>query len=251
MPEANYKRVTGHDRDDLLKVSSDLTVPEWPEFMLNDPVANKYWGDLYRKFPEYQFLMVDGETEDVVASCNSVPLFWEDDFRNLPDEGWDWALAQAFEDLQRNQKPTVLCAISVTVPSRHRKKGISAHALRAMKQTGREQGLHSLIAPVRPTMKHRYPLTPMRRYVNWKDSDGIPKDPWLRVHAREGGRIVKICPRSMRITGPIDKWEEWTGMRFPGSDFYIVPGALAQVKINWDINEGTYVEPNVWMVHEL
>jgi hypothetical protein len=73
----------------------------------------------------------------------------------------------------------------------------------------------------------------------------------MRVHAKEGARVIKPCVRSMQIAGTIEQWEEWTGMRFPGSDIYIVPGALAPVKINWDYNEGVYIEPNVWMVHEL
>ena len=31
-------------------------------------------------------------------------------------------------------------------------------------------------------------------------------------------------------------------------DLYVVRGALAPIKIDRERNEGTYVEPNVWMV---
>jgi hypothetical protein len=120
-----------------------------------------------------------------------------------------------------------------------------------MRNTAKAHKLNALIAPVRPNFKHRYPHTPMSSYIKWCGSDGIPKDPWLRVHARKGAEIVKICPRSMRIVGTIEQWEKWTGLRFPGSDKYIVPGALVPVKIDWDHNQGTYVEPNVWMIHKL
>ena len=40
-------------------------------------------------------------------------------------------------------------------------------------------------------------------------------------------------------------------MRFPESGMYIVPGALVPVEIDHDANQGTYVEPNVWMRHPL
>ncbi len=251
MPEPKYIIITAEGRDDMVERTSAATSPEWPEFMLNDPVANKYWAALYRDFPQFQFVLADPETDEIMASCNSVPLAWEGGFEALPNEGWDWALKKAFEDLKAGKTPTIQCALSVTIPKKFRKMGLSAHAIRAMKEIGRANKLKSLIAPVRPSFKHKYPNTTMTSYIKWCGSDGIPKDPWMKVHAREGAEIVNICYQSMRIVGTVEQWEEWTGMRFPGSDKYIVPGALVPVKIDWDNNQGTYIEPNVWMVHQL
>jgi hypothetical protein len=251
MPVPEYIVINAEGRSDLVEKNSAVTREEWPEFMLNDPVADKFWVSLYRKFPHYQFILADPQSEEILASCNSIPLAWEGDFKELPDEGWDWALKKAFDDLATGEKPTIQCALSVTIPKKYRRQGLSAHAIRAMKDIGKKNGLKALIAPVRPSMKSRYPMTPMKSYIRWRNSQGVPKDPWMGVHAKEGAEIVKICPRSMRITATIDKWEEWTDMQFPGSDSYVVPGALVPVKINWDHNEGIYVEPNVWMVHHL
>ena len=33
--------------------------------------------------------------------------------------------------------------------------------------------------------------------------------------------------------------------------FRIVPGALNPIYMNLDKDEGTYIEPNVWIVHEI
>lgn len=251
MPIPEYVVINAEGRFDLVEKTSAVTCLEWPRFMLNDPVANKFWENLYRKFPQYQFILADPRTEEILASCNSAPLAWDGDFKDLPEEGWDWALRKAFDDLAGDETPTIQCALSVTIPQKYRRQGLSAHAIRAMKDIGRKHDLKALIAPVRPSMKSRYPMTPMKSYIRWRDSKGVPKDPWMGVHAREGAEIVKICPRSMRITGTIEQWEKWTEMRFPGSDAYVVPGALVPVRINWDNNEGVYVEPNVWMVHRL
>jgi hypothetical protein len=251
MNDLPYNIVTGKDRDDLLQVNSSVVAPEWPEFMLNDFVANKYWEMLYLDFPQYQFVLVDPKTEDIMASCNSIPLFWEGDFQDLPDEGWDWALSRGFQDLAAGRKPTIQCALSITVPKKYRKLGISTHSILVMKAIGKKHGLSNLIAPVRPIFKHRYPHTPMDRYLKWKNTEGIPLDKWLGVHAKLGGEIVKVCYQSMKIVGTVTQWEEWTKKRFPGSDKYIVPGALVPVKIDWDRDRGTYIEPNVWMVHSL
>jgi len=73
-------------------------------------------------------------------------------------------------------------------------------------------------------MKDRYPLAPMERYARWTREDGAPLDPWMRVHWRLGAEIVRVAPRALVIVGAVAAWEEWTGMRFPDSGPYVVPG---------------------------
>ena len=89
------------------------------------------------------------------------------------------------------------------------------------------------------------------RYARWVRDDGLPFDPWLRVHARAGAALVGVCPSSMRVTGTVAEWEEWAEMAFPESGEYIVPGALVPVTISREDDLGIYVEPNVWMHHRL
>ena len=55
----------------------------------------------------------------------------------------------------------------------------------------------------------------------------------------------------MVITGTVAEWEEWTHMRFPKSGRYVVPGALEPVVIDRENDLGRYVEPNVWMRHQI
>ena len=71
--------------------------------------------------------------------------------------------------------------------------------------------------------KERCPLAPIERYVAWTREDGLPFDPWLRVHARIGGEILAPEPKSLRITGTAAEWEGWTGMAFPESGSYVFP----------------------------
>jgi hypothetical protein len=67
-----------------------------------------------------------------------------------------------------------------------------------MRDLAARSGYSSLIAPVRPTWKERYPLIPMDEYARWTREDGLPFDPWLRVHARLGAQLLEVCPASMR-----------------------------------------------------
>ena len=79
-------------------------------------------------------------------------------------------------------------------------KEIKGLGPKAMKEIGNRNGLSGMIAPVRPSRKCDYPLTPIERYIEWiKPESELPFDPWLRVHARSGAVIIKPCQTAMRI----------------------------------------------------
>ena len=118
-----------------------------------------------------------------------------------------------------------------------------------MGEIARRHGLASLIAPVRPSRKERYPLVPIERYAQWRRPDGLLFDPWMRVHERLGASVLRPEPQSLRITGTVSEWETWTEMSFPESGDYWFPGGLATVRIERADESGSYWEPNVWMHH--
>jgi GNAT superfamily N-acetyltransferase len=167
----------------------------------------------------------------------------------LPESGWDGIFRKVVDDYQAGRKPNMITAIEATVLPAYRGSGLSKRVIGEMRVIAKARGFKTLVAPVRPSMKSRYPTTPIERYVGWKSEEGLPLDPWLRTHARLGARIVKIAHESMRIPGKVADWEAWTGMRFPESGEYVVPGALVPVRIDRERDEGLYVEPNVWMEH--
>ncbi len=92
-------------------------------------------------------------------------------------------------------------------------------------------------------------VTSIERYALWRRADRAPFDPWLRVHWRLGAEFLKVAPEAAVITGAVAEWEEWTGMRFPESGEYVVPGALQPSTINREQDVGRYEDPNVWMRH--
>jgi hypothetical protein len=99
-----------------------------------------------------------------------------------------------------------------------------------MAEIGRDHGLDTLIAPVRPSLKHRYPLTPIERYLSWRRPDGTHLDPWLRTHERLGADIVKVASESVVGTGTVAEWEEWTEMALPESGAYVVPARWCRLR---------------------
>jgi hypothetical protein len=145
----------------------------------------------------------------------------------------------------------VLCALLIQVPRDLQGRGLSRVAVEGMLELARRYALAAVIAPVRPSWKERYPLVPIERYAAWRRADDLLFDPWMRVHERLGATVLKPEPHSLRITGTVAEWEEWTQMTFPESGDYWFPGGLAPVAISLDMDRGNYWEPNVWMRHRI
>lgn len=204
----------------------------WPEFLLHDPLSNEHWNRLYSEFPEFQFVAVeDGE---VLAEGCAIPV-----------SGMPAAWRQAFLS---EGEPDRLCALQVLIGPEHQGRGLSRPLLEHLRSLARARGWE-LVAPVRPTWKERYPLAPIERYARWRRADGLLLDPWLRVHERLGATVIGTAPEAMRIPGTVADWQDWTGMAFPETGSYVVPGALVPVEIDVERDLGLYVEPCVWMRH--
>ena len=229
------------ERPELAEPAWEATKDAFPEYNNHGDVLNAYWSGLTAERPEFQFHLVGGD-DTILARARSVPVRWDGTLDDLP-AGIDGAIARGFDEGGAN----VLCALVIMIPRSVRGGGVSAEALRTMVAIARSHGLQSLIAPVRPTWKERYPLTPIERYSAWRRADGLLFDPWLRTHERLGARVLRAEPESLRITGSVGEWEEWTGISFPEDGEYVFPGALATLRVVDGV--GSYWEPNVWMEH--
>lgn len=228
-----------------------LTKEVWPEFMLHDRVANEHWRELFDRFLEYQLALYDRQNHRVAGMANSFPLKWDGRLEDLPEGGWDWAFEEAVKNHRQRVTPNHHCAIQIVVRPDYRSQGLSMPMVQAVRAVTKSKGLKSLIIPIRPSEKHKYPLTRLDDYITWKTEQGLPFDAWLRVHVRAGARIIKVCHESKLIRGTRTEWEKWSGMRFPQSGQFIISGALNPIQMDVENDEGSYVEPNVWIVHEV
>jgi hypothetical protein len=248
---SSLKLVTAAERPDIVEEMRLLGASPWPDFLDHDTVVNQHWRFLYELVPEYQFALLDEKTGSPAAMGNSIPIRWNGDPASLPARGIDAVLEDGVAGLRQSAAPTAASALMIVVAPDRLGERISRTALRAMAEVVAREGLSDLLAPVRPTEKHRYPLTPMVRYIHWRRDDGLPFDPWVRVHERVGGEILGAAPEAIRVTGTVSDWEGWTGMAFPETGSYVVPGALAPVEIDRERDLGDYREPACWMRHPL
>lgn len=129
------------------------------------------------------------------------------------------------------------------------RQGLAGALIQALRDMVPASELPYVIAPVRPTLKNRYPLTPIDTFAAWLRPDGLPLDPWLRTHVRSGGRIIAMAPHSQTMVGTVSQWEEWTGLELPSTGHYVIPDGLSTLYVDREHDLGTYVEPNVWVQH--
>jgi hypothetical protein len=239
---------TASERPDLWKRGVD-SAQVWPEYNMHGDVLNQWWGSLAEEFGEFQFVLYDEDEDEVLAEGHTGPFHWDGADPNLPD-GIDPAIELIFAQGRAGQPVNTLCALAAEIPrGGGRSRGLAKQIMAGMRDIAQRHGFEHLVAPVRPSWKERYPLTPIERYVQWRRDDGLLLDPWMRVHERLGARIVAPLPRSLRITGTVAEWESWTGLVFPDSGDYVFPEGLAPVHIDRAADLGSYWEPNVWMVH--
>ena len=251
MNKERFQIITPRDLADYHDLAGEITEAAWPEFMLHDPIANKNWHELFDRFEEYQFAMLDTETNQMAAMGNSLPFYWDEEISELPEGGWDWVFLKAIEDHKQGVEPNFQSAIQIAIRPEYQGRGLSKTMIQAMRAIGQSKGLTNLVAPVRPNEKSKYPLISIDDYITWKTNDGLPFDVWLRVHSRVGAKILKPCHEAMTIRGTRAEWEQWAQMKFPQSGEYCVPGALNPIRMNIEKDEGIYVEPNVWLQHAI
>lgn len=229
----------------------DMTNP-WPRFMMQDRVAEIVLGKVVSAFPEMQLIATVDDRP--VARARAVPFTMDEDRSpdgELPSGGWDAVLTWGMLDHAAGRPPDRVSALEIVIDDSHIGTGLSAQMLHALRAAAAAAGFDELVAPVRPNQKHRYPRMPMAQYVATARADGLPLDPWLRVHVRAGGVIEKVASTSMVMAGSLAQWREWTGLPFASGGPVEVPLALVPVYCDVEQDQAVYVEPNVWVRHRL
>jgi GNAT superfamily N-acetyltransferase len=236
------------DRPDLLDRLYEVDA-NWPEFTQADPAVNALFGQVASTFPHLCVAATDASGA-VLATGRATAFTFDLPGRDaLPDGGLDRAMVWAFSDQLAGRTPDTASAVEIAIGQQHRGSGLSHRMLAALRDAARDAGLSRLVAPVRPNGKHQYPALPMTEYITMVRADGLPVDPWLRVHVRAGGRILQVAPASMVMDGSLAQWREWTGLPFDRTGDVIVPEALVPVHCDAEHDHAVYVEPNVWVEH--
>ncbi|WP_369030903.1 MULTISPECIES: hypothetical protein [Streptomyces] len=225
----------------------ELFSESFPEFITADRLVPEYIGRVREWFAAWNLTLVD-EGEVPVAAGWGVPVRWDGSVEGLPS-GYTDSLVRAVEGHEQGVPPDTLVICGAVVTPALKGRGLAGETLTALRRTALDSGLTRVIAPVRPTTKARYPLTPIETFMHWRRPDGTALDPWIRTHERLGAELLAAAPVSQTMTGTVAEWERWTGLALPASGEYVIPDGLSLLRVDRTADEGVYQEPNIWMRH--
>ena len=166
----------------------------------------KYREQQDQYFPQWEFYLVSSD-ERLIAGCWGVPIAWDGTVEDLPG-GFTDTLARSVTSYRGRRRTEHLGADGRRRTLRRAGAGALKRVITAVRDRAVAGGLPQVIAPVRPTLKVRYPLTPIETFMTWTRDDGLPLDPWLRTHARLGAQLLAPAPASQTMTGTVAEWEK-------------------------------------------
>ena len=121
------------ERPELLERRDELG-DTWDEFMYHDAVASVFWERQYEEYPDLQLYLLD-EDDKLLAESNAVVIPFGPG--ELPDDGWDAALARAFA----GEPAQAVSAIAITIGVDQRGRGLSKVMLDGMRKAVAARGL--------------------------------------------------------------------------------------------------------------
>jgi hypothetical protein len=220
----------------------------WPRYEFESVGTRRCLDRLVTEFADYQLVHIDPRTEQIVGCGMSIPFHWDGAESGFPT-GWDDVLQLGLSQREAGVAPNQMSALTITILPAHQGSGLARSALQAFINIARKMKFQNVFAPVRPVLKMKYPLAKIEDYVTWSNRKGQIFDPWLRLHHQFGGKYLGLAKDSVTVIATVSDWEDWTGMQFPQSDDYVVPGALVPVSVDLERDRVIYRQPNVWMAH--
>lgn len=94
----------------------------WPEYNLHGDILNRWWGHLEEELADFQFVLYDEGTDEVVAEGHTGPFQWDGHPQSLP-LGIDAVLELIFRQHRAGETPNTLCALAAETLGRSRPAG--------------------------------------------------------------------------------------------------------------------------------
>lgn len=192
------------------KQIEELFSEGFPPFITADPVAHAYIERVFECFGKYNIALIDTTEDKLTASGWGVPIRWTEEVTDLPS-GYTDALRRAIRESETKIQPNTLVICAGIVNPTLARKGLAGELIIALKGLAVASNLSHVIVPLRPTLKHRYPLTPIETYSQWVRPDGVGAGPLAknaysfgRQHYSNGSPFTDH-DRNCRTVGSVDR----------------------------------------------
>jgi GNAT superfamily N-acetyltransferase len=286
----HYRSASDHTRSRAIRIAG---FTEWyvgPLRTRRDWLECRAANARARLYPEF-YLEVRTDDGRLVAVLSTAPTYWSGHPQALHDLPyydralhWGWGktpfvvatyvaaaellrLPRLFDAALarfRHRKldgANAIVLIGMAVDPEYRGRHVPSLLLEEVRRSAARLGLDHIVAPFRPNaygafkMGRRAAHDPalFEEYCSLRDASGLPRDPWLRVIARHGGRFVRTEPRSFSVEGSIARFEAFRAAHraecwySPAHDVWEC-GETPTWYVDRCRKRVLAVEPNVWGV---
>jgi hypothetical protein len=166
----------------------------------------------YDRCIQDRYFLVDRSRNPEILAAGGITtqIRWDGDPGNIPC-GWQGAVRQSYTDSHtKNLAPNTLVALLAFTTRRFRGQGLAGDVLSKMCETGRKRGFRHLIVPALPPtqfLKENVRAS-IEEISALRLEDGQSRDYWIRVHEREGAKIIGHCATSHRFAYGLDDFSE-------------------------------------------
>lgn len=232
------------------QIYNELELPNWAPW-LKAAESSILWRSII--FPEWQLLLKDDISNQLIASLstNRVDRNWNPS--SLPS--WDevaWDPTDYSQTYKKNWNTLVL--MSMNINPRFQWNWIPSIMINAVKNLASVLDVDNCIWSFRPNGFWLYKLenwdTSFQDYINKKNENWLPIDPWLRNLTRNGMKPIKIDSKAMNVECYIDEMNYYKNTFKPNLwkelvdwNKWICPETWDRY-IDWD--KATYIESNLW-----
>ena len=224
---------------------------DWPEFMLHDPWGDAFFGRLPEVFPQWQQLLLDDDGA-VVGKVNAIPFPWDGTDDDLPDRGWGAVMERGFTAQRRGIPATAVSLLEARLVARPaRRRPLAADA----RGDGGAGGRGRAARPVRPgaadpqargAVCRRWPTTPSR-----PGTTGCRPTRGSGCTCAWAGGSSRWRRARWSSRGPCGSGASGRACRSTRPGDVVVPFACNPVHVSLEQDHAVYVEPNVWVHHDL
>lgn len=231
--------------DSTLKTRlGELEDNSFPAYLNEEPVWLATQEAILTDFARYHFFVIDDDTGKAAAVSVNVPLAWNGQSSSLP--GYNELLELTLEQAREGRTPTALVGILGAVSPDFRGQGVTELFYQGAAAILARHSIGSYLSPVRPSNKQLYPNFTMEEFLSWRTPDGGLVDPWLNHFKGMGATELGIAHDAITLSAPIEQWTAWTGMLFPVSGDYVIPGGHRMLRVDVDAGTARYGEDHLW-----
>lgn len=216
----------------------------FPAFLNDEPTWQRTQDDILTIFDKYHFLVIDEETDRAAAVSVSVPMVWDGTPESLPS--YNELLELCLKLDIEGQEPTALVGILGAVSPDYRGQGVSELFNEGTARILQRHSISTYLSPVRPSNKQLYPNYTIEEFLSWRTADGGLVDPWLNHFEGMGATRLSVAHDAITLSAPIVQWTRWTGMLFPVSGEYVIPGGHRMLRVDTKSGIAKYGEDHVW-----